>query len=203
MPIAFNFRLKERPVDEYDCLLDSTSRCFEILDWTSARAPPRDTTRPVSAPPSHSSAPWAPTREVCASHPIQIISHASSIVTATRGTTTPSRPLDAVASRELTEEGCTVRRVVRKTRVHASRRHNTTRARHARPPRCARSIERVSFSSRARRHRLARARVVVVVARSSNRARPSAPAAGTPRRRDDARCETTTTRATGRTRVGK
>ena len=42
MPIAFNFRLKERPVDEYDCLLDSTSRCFEILDWTSgARAAAR------------------------------------------------------------------------------------------------------------------------------------------------------------------
>ena len=47
MPIAFNFRLKERPVDEYDCLLDSTSRCFEILDWTSgARAAARyDETR--------------------------------------------------------------------------------------------------------------------------------------------------------------
>ena len=47
MPIAFNFRLKERPVDEYDCLLDSTSRCFEILDWTSgARASARyDETR--------------------------------------------------------------------------------------------------------------------------------------------------------------
>ena len=42
MPIAFNPRLKERPADEYECVLDPTSRCFELLDWSKgARSPVR------------------------------------------------------------------------------------------------------------------------------------------------------------------